>query len=121
MTQERIDDYAKWSGDFNPLHVNPVFAAQSPFGGTIAHGMLVLGIVGGALTANYGERWLTGGRLRARFREPVRPGDVLTIRCEPKGPAREAAAQEQGFAIIVTNQRDVTVVDCQGAIFAVRV
>ena len=42
MTQDGIDVYAELSGDFNPLHVDPVAAAASEFGGVIAHGPIAL-------------------------------------------------------------------------------
>ena len=36
MTQEIIDSWAYISGDYNPLHTDPDFAAATRFGGTIA-------------------------------------------------------------------------------------
>lgn len=78
ITQEKIDAYARASGDGNPLHTDPAFAANTQFGGTIAHGMLVLAYVSEMLTAAFGEDWLTGGRLKVRFRAVARPGDTLT-------------------------------------------
>ncbi len=78
VTQEKIDAYARASGDGNPLHTDPAFAATTQFGGTIAHGMLVLAYVSEMLTAAFGEDWLRGGRLKVRSRAPARPGDTLT-------------------------------------------
>ena len=44
--------YAGASGDFNPLHYDPSFAAQvSPTGGVIAHGMYSMGLASRLLTA----------------------------------------------------------------------
>jgi 3-hydroxybutyryl-CoA dehydratase len=79
VTQEKINRYAPASGDLNPLHTDAAFAAKTRFGGTIAHGMLVLAYVSEMLTANFGEAWVAGGRLKARFRGPARPGDTLTV------------------------------------------
>ena len=79
ITQEKIDLYAEASGDFNPIHVDESFAATTPLGGTIAHGMLNLAYVSEMMTSAFGRSWLAGGKLRAKFKEPARPGDTLTI------------------------------------------
>ena len=79
ITQEKINLYAEASGDFNPIHVDPAFAANTPFKGTIAHGMLSLAYVSEMMTSIFGQRWLSGGKLRAKFKEAARPGDTLTI------------------------------------------
>lgn len=78
VTQEKIDRYAEAGGDRNPLHIDPSFAATTQFGGTIAHGMLVLAYLSEMMTAAFGERWLNSGRLKIRFRGPARPGDTVT-------------------------------------------
>ncbi len=78
ITQEKINRYAPASGDLNPLHTDPAFAAGTQFGGTIAHGMLVLAYLSEMLTAVFGEAWLANGRLKVRFRAPARPGDAVT-------------------------------------------
>ena len=80
LSQATIQCYAQASGDFNPIHVDEAFAAQTPFGGTIAHGMLVMAYVSEMLTAAFGRAWLETGRLKVRFRAPARPGDVITAR-----------------------------------------
>lgn len=68
ITQEGIARYAVASGDHNPLHTDPDFAAMTQFGGTVAHGMLVLAYLSEMLTRAFGERWVAGGRMKARFR-----------------------------------------------------
>ena len=42
ITQERIDTFADATGDHQWIHVDPVKAAEGPFGATIAHGYLTL-------------------------------------------------------------------------------
>jgi 3-hydroxybutyryl-CoA dehydratase len=79
ITQEKINLYAEASGDFNPIHIDESFAAKTPLGGTIAHGMLSLAYVSEMMTSAFGRGWLLGGKLRAKFKEPARPGDTLTI------------------------------------------
>jgi 3-hydroxybutyryl-CoA dehydratase len=78
VTQERIGAYADASGDHNPIHVDPEFARATPFGGTIAHGMLVLALIGEMMRGAFGERWSASGRLKVRFKAPTRPGDTVT-------------------------------------------
>jgi 3-hydroxybutyryl-CoA dehydratase len=77
ITQDQLRRYADASGDHNPLHLDPEFTAKTQFGGTIAHGMLVLAFVSEMLTAAFGEAWLDSGRLKVRFRGPARPGDTV--------------------------------------------
>lgn len=78
LSQEQVNRYAEASGDRNPLHLDPEFAAKTQFGGTIAHGMLVMAFVSEMLTAAFGRDWLESGWLKIRFRAPARPGDALT-------------------------------------------
>ena len=45
VDQKRIDQFAEATGDHQWIHVDPVKAAQGPFGTTIAHGFLTLSLV----------------------------------------------------------------------------
>lgn len=45
IDQARIDLFAQATGDFQYIHVDPVRAAQGPFGCTIAHGFLSLSLI----------------------------------------------------------------------------
>ena len=85
LSQHALDAYAAASGDYNPIHIDAAFAATTPFGGTIAHGMLVLATISEMMTATFDERWLRSARLDVRFRAPARPGDTQTARAEPAG------------------------------------
>jgi acyl dehydratase len=44
VTQETVDAFADATGDHQFIHVDPEKAAQTPFGGTIAHGLFTLSI-----------------------------------------------------------------------------
>ena len=57
VTQPDINKYAEASGDYNPIHIDEQFAAATPLGGTIAHGMLVLAYRSEMLSATFGEPW----------------------------------------------------------------
>lgn len=45
IDQQRINLFAEATGDFQFIHVDPVKAAQTPFGCTIAHGFLTLSLI----------------------------------------------------------------------------
>ncbi|HEX9876824.1 MAG TPA: MaoC family dehydratase [Gammaproteobacteria bacterium] len=119
IDQERIDRFADVTGDHQFIHVDPVRAAESPFGGTIAHGMLTLSMIvhlcegfapdieGLQVVINYGfdkVRFATpvrvDGRMRAvakllELREPA--GQLLVktkVTIEIEGEAKPALVAE---------------------------
>jgi acyl dehydratase len=79
IDQTAIDRFAEVTGDPQFIHVDPVAAAQTPFGGTIAHGFLTLSLLsqmaghviltppGLKMAINYGFE-------KIRFITPVRSG-----------------------------------------------
>jgi acyl dehydratase len=65
------------SGDLNPLHADPEFAAKVGFAeGPIAHGLMTFGVVTRALVQHLGDETRLH-ELGAAFRKPVWPGDTL--------------------------------------------
>lgn len=88
VTQEQINAYAEASGDFNPIHVDDEFARSVGLPGTIAHGLLELGIVAEALS-----RWAGSASallsLECRFNKPLLAGDTIT--CSAKVVAVDGA------------------------------
>ncbi len=79
VTQEQVERYARASGDFNPIHVDPQYAAATTsYTRNIAHGMLVMAFLAEMMAAAFLDAWLQGGTLRVRFRAPVYPGDTVT-------------------------------------------
>lgn len=96
VTQQRIDLFAEASGDRQWIHIDPVRAAQGPFGKTIAHGLLTLSMIadlakdlfkfdGFRLGVNYGFD-------KVRFAAPVPVGarvrlGAKTLSSEPVGDA----------------------------------
>ncbi len=78
LYQQKINLYAEASGDYNPIHIDEAFAAKTPLGGTIAHGMLKLAYASEMMTQAFGRSWLEGGKLSIRFKAPARPQDIIT-------------------------------------------
>lgn len=77
ITQERIDQFAQATGDFQWIHVDSERAAKSsPFGCTIAHGFLTLSLLGkfyeAHLSLPFCEMGINYGLNKVRFTQPVR-------------------------------------------------
>ena len=69
------------SGDRNPLHTDPSFAAMGGFDRPILHGLCSYGFTGRALLHSLcGSDPANFKHIEARFAAPVMPGDALTIR-----------------------------------------
>jgi acyl dehydratase len=102
IDQDRIDRFAAATGDDQWIHVDPVAAADGPFGATIAHGYLTLAMTnqflpeimkveGVSMGINYGTN-------KVRFPQPV------TVGSRVRGSAVLAEAEEisGGVQAIVT-------------------
>ena len=77
-----IEAFAAVSGDANPLHLDEAYARTTPFGGRIAHGMLMaayISAVVGSKLPGPGAIYMTQS---LKFRRPVRIGDSVTTRVE---------------------------------------
>jgi 3-hydroxybutyryl-CoA dehydratase len=84
VTQEVINRFADVSGDFNPVHVDPEYAAASQFKGVIAHGILSAAHISAVLgTQLPGPGSIYLGQT-LKFRAPVRPGDKVVTICTVK-------------------------------------
>lgn len=72
-----VDAFAALTGDHHPQHVDADWAAASPFGERIAHGLLVLGLAAGAVPFD-ADRVVALRRVRdVVFKRPVRLGDAI--------------------------------------------
>lgn len=84
---KRVDErdiqlFAAVSGDVNPVHLDPEFAADTAFKGCIAHGMLSGAIISAAIAMELpGPGTIYLGQT-LRFTAPVRPGDTISVRLE---------------------------------------
>jgi 3-hydroxybutyryl-CoA dehydratase len=78
VTEADVVAFAGVSGDFNPLHTDEIFAReQTPFGGRIAHGPLVLSMSYGLRSVRDDWKILALVSCERRFRAPVFPGDTV--------------------------------------------
>lgn len=84
VDQARIDAFAAATGDHQWIHVDPVRAAQGPFGSTIAHGFLTMSLLPRMMYSAFAiddvRMGLNYGLNRMRFPAPVPVGSVLGAR-----------------------------------------
>jgi acyl dehydratase len=92
------------SGDRNPLHVDPAFAARGGFARPILHGLCTYGVTGRALLhVLCGSDPSRFRSMSGRFSRPVLPGDslVISIWVDPAGDsALFRTALEDGTVVI---------------------
>ncbi len=106
VSQETIQAFADTTGDHNFIHVDPEMAAQTPFGGTVAHGYLTLSLLpqmsyevlphddpGAGMALNYGLN-------KVRFPAPVPSGSRV------RGSFVVGAVDEEDWGRQVTMTRD---------------
>ena len=79
VDQRAIDTFADVTGDHQFIHVDPQAAAQTPFGGTIAHGFLTLSLLSQMaahvmLVPDTTRMAVNYGFEKVRFIAPVRAG-----------------------------------------------
>ena len=82
VSQERIDQFAQATGDFQWIHVDAVRSArESPFGGTIAHGFLTLSLLGkfylDDIDLPFCDVGVNYGLNKVRFTNPVPAGSCV--------------------------------------------
>ena len=71
FTQAQVDAFAACSLDNNPIHINPEYAAKTPFGRPIVHGFFA----GAVFSRVFGTMWPGEGTIymsqQMSFRAPV--------------------------------------------------
>ena len=91
------------SGDRNPLHADPKFAARGGFSKPILHGLCTYGVTGRALLhALCGSDPARFGSMSGRFSRPVFPGETLTVSIwrDGDGSALFQTANQDGAVVI---------------------
>lgn len=119
VTQARVDLFAEATGDHQWIHVDPVRAAEGPYGGTIAHGYLTLSLVnhflpqvvevtGVSMGINYGAD-------RVRFPSPVRVGSRVRAGVEVTAADEVAGGVQATMKVVVEiegSEKPACVVEC---------
>ena len=126
ITNQEVEAFAAISGDHNPLHLDPEYAATTAFGECIAHGMLTGALISAAIAMQLpgpGSVYLSQN---IQFRAPVMLGDTLTVtlsvtdkhakrpwvtlQCEVANQDGKAVAKAEAQVAAPTESETVTIV-----------
>ena len=109
LGESDVYGFAGITGDFNPVHINRVAAAASPFGDRVVHGMLTASLLStaiGTYLPGEGSIYLSQS---LRFLKPVFIGDTITATVEVAELVLEK--NRVRLATRCTNQKDEVVAE----------
>ncbi|MEM2870582.1 MAG: MaoC/PaaZ C-terminal domain-containing protein [Thermoplasmata archaeon] len=117
VTEADVAFFAGLSGDYNPLHTDEEFMKGTPFGGRIAHGMLIASIATGQANqlGVFEGTSLALLSMTLKFMGAVKFGDTVrtVLTCREK---KESSKPDRGtatFDVRVLNQRGEVVVESE--------
>lgn len=79
LTEKDIILFAACSGDVNPVHLDKAYAATTPFGEPIAHGMWTGALVSAAVATQLPGPGSVYRSQSLSFKHPVKVGDTVTV------------------------------------------
>ncbi|PZC44063.1 MAG: 3-hydroxybutyryl-CoA dehydratase [Chloroflexi bacterium] len=83
ITLEDVESFAKISGDDQPVHISPDYASNTRFGGQIAHGTILIGLIsailGNVMAGNDYTVIFLGQS--CKWISPVKLNDTITAEC----------------------------------------
>jgi 3-hydroxybutyryl-CoA dehydratase len=117
ITEADIFAFCGLAGDFNPIHVDEVYARGTRWQGRIAHGMLVAGLITRTLSAIGGDGAVHTSQ-EVSFLAPVHIGDTVTVVSE----VVEKVDDKRRLLIDTTwtNQDGATVITGRGELLLLR-
>jgi acyl dehydratase len=124
ITEADVVNFAGISGDFNPLHTSEEYGKTTPFGGRIAHGVLVLAIATGQIN----QLGLFEGTTLALLQQtikyvgPVKFGDTIHLEATI-AEKKESSKPDRGILTMnnkVVNQHGQAVIEVQEVVMIKR-
>ena len=82
VSEQDVIDFARVSGDYNPLHMDEDYAKTTQFKGRIAHGALSASYISAILGNDLPGPGAVFMELNLKFVRPVRIGDMVTSSAE---------------------------------------
>jgi 3-hydroxybutyryl-CoA dehydratase len=115
VSERDVEDFARISGDHNPLHMDEAYARTTQFGGRIAHGALSASYISAILGNTLPGPGAIFVELSMRFKRPVRIGDTVVATAEivemieRGGVVRLAVKCEVGGKVVIQGEAKVMV------------
>ena len=78
FTSENVGAFARLSGDFNPLHIDPVYARRTLYGSRVVHGIFI-GLQALECFAENRKRHITLKKFKATFIKPSFVGNITSF------------------------------------------
>ncbi|MEH6591143.1 MAG: MaoC family dehydratase [Halioglobus sp.] len=112
VTQDRVNTFADCTDDHQFIHVDPEAAANTPFGGTIAHGFLTLSLLskfseGSGIIPENTVMGLNYGFDKVRFLAPVKVGKRVRANAEVLDVTEKAGGRfliKQGISVEIEGE-----------------
>ena len=79
VSSSDVVGFAEATGDRNPIHLSEHFAAKTPFGGRIAHGLYTASLISAVLGTRLPGPGAVYISQTLNFRAPVRIGDTVVV------------------------------------------
>ena len=121
ITESDIHSFSAISGDFNPIHVDEVYATTSTMGrkmqGRIAQGMLTASLFSGILAMQLPGKGTVYLSQTCIFKAPVKLGDTVTAQAEVVEKLEKGRVR---LAMTATNQNGIVVVEGEALVIAPR-
>ncbi|MEZ6030542.1 MAG: MaoC family dehydratase [Hyphomonadaceae bacterium] len=101
VSEQDVVDFARISGDHNPLHMDEAYAKTTQFGGRIAHGALTASYISAVLGNDLPGPGAVFLELNLKFVRPVRIGDTVI------STAEVIEMQERGYRVTMAVKGEV--------------
>ena len=101
VTEQDVADFARVSGDFNPIHMDEEYAKASVFGTRVAHGALTASYVSAILGNDLPGPGAIFMDMTMSFKRPVRIGDTVVSTVEV------TEMVERGYRVVLAAKCEV--------------
>ena len=119
ISESDIYLYAGVTGDFNPAHLNEIYAKETHFKTRIAHGMLIAGFISTVIGNQLPGPGTIYLKQELNFLAPVKIGDTITAEVEVKDILVEQ--KHVRLKTICLNQHEEKIVDGEAIVSPPRV